>query len=198
MLGEIESKSLELTGRKSNSSLNTIFTEILNGRNYTITTDNETLTIQLEDNENCSWLYNINSGLIYDLINYDNFTYKGAISQAGNTTCPFLFVEVMVGSITEQLRYKGNISSNYSFILSEKDKKILAEVTASLSLSSAAILLEYSIPLLIVGTISTPILIPFLIGISLIVIGYELNKYAVGDKEALGSTAYSFVQGLYL
>ena len=143
-------------------------------------------------------LYNINSGLIYDLINYDNFTYKGAISQAGNTTCPFLFVEVMVGSITEQLRYKGNISSNYSFILSEKDKKILAEVTASLSLSSAAILLEYSIPLLIVGTISTPILIPFLIGISLIVIGYELNKYAVGDKEALGSTAYSFVQGLYL
>ena len=124
MLGEIESKSLELTGRKSNSSLNTIFTEILNGRNYTITTDNETLTIQLEDNENCSWLYNINSGLIYDLINYDNFTYKGAISQAGNTTCPFLFVEVMVGSITEQLRYKGNISSNYSFILSEKDKKI--------------------------------------------------------------------------
>ena len=71
-------------------------------------------------------------------------------------------------------------------------------MTASLSLSSAAILLEYSIPLLIVGTISTPILIPFLIGISLIVIGYELNKYAVGDKEALGSTAYSFVQGLYL
>ena len=54
LLGEIESKSLELTGRKSNSSLNTIFTEILNGRNYTITTDNETLTIQLEDNENCS------------------------------------------------------------------------------------------------------------------------------------------------
>lgn len=74
LLGEIESKALGLTGRESKSSLNTILTEILNGRNYTIILNNETLTIKLEENENCTWLYDINSGLIYDLSNYNNFT----------------------------------------------------------------------------------------------------------------------------
>lgn len=61
LLGEIESKALGLTGRESKSSLNTILTEILNGRNYTIILNNETLTIKLEENENCTWLYDINS-----------------------------------------------------------------------------------------------------------------------------------------
>ena len=199
LLGEIEAKALGFSERESNSSLNTIFSEILNGRNYTLTVNDGILTIQLLDNENCSWQYNMDNGLVYDWTDYDNFSYKGAVSTNINTNCPYLFLDKVVGKIYKQVRYKGNISSDYSFRLSEHDKKVIAEVMASFALSCSALILKNYLPFLIMGITASSVILPLAVGVGLIAVAYGLNCYATKDyKKAIGDTLYSFVQSLYL
>ncbi len=183
LLGEIESKALGLTGRESKSSLNTILTEILNGRNYTIILNNETLTIKLEENENCTWLYDINSGLIYDLSNYNNFTYKGAISTNITTNCPFLFSEILYNNFDKEL--------NIEF--SDRDKKEIAKIgaAASLTLASATIpSIISTLPIIFAGVATAPVWMPLIVGTSLVLLGYALYLYANDGnyQNAIGDT----------
>lgn len=70
LFGEIESQALNLTGRESNSSVHFIFSEILNGANFTLNFTDGILTIQITGNENYTFIFDINTGLVYDLTNY--------------------------------------------------------------------------------------------------------------------------------
>lgn len=200
LLGDIESRSLGLSGRLSNSSLDVIFSEILNGGNFTLLYENGTIVVQLMDNDNCSFVFDIDSGLVYDLSYYDNFTYKGAISTETTELCPYIFLYSMVGGLYDALRYKGELPNfEFEFELSDKDLKILAEVGAALALSCSAILLKYSLPLLLLGIVSAPVLLPFAVGAVLVLVAFGLNLYVSENmNEAAGSTLYGLVQSTYL
>ncbi|MBQ2636149.1 MAG: hypothetical protein IJG09_05555 [Methanobrevibacter sp.] len=202
LLGDIESRSLGLSGRLSNSSLNVIFSEILNGGNFTLLYENGTIIVQLTDNDNCSFVFDIDSGLVYDLSYYDNFTYKGAISTETTELCPYIFLYSMVGGLYDALRYKGELPNNdFDFELSDAYLRGLAEVGASLALSSSAIILKSTIPLLplaFTGFGTVPIAVTIAVGVVLIGVGYELNYYAKNgdDDEARKSTVESFLTSL--
>ncbi|WP_407391350.1 hypothetical protein [Methanobrevibacter sp.] len=200
LFGDIESKALGFSDRLSNSSLDVIFSEILNGGNFTVLYENGTLIIQLSGNGNCSFVFDMDSGLVYDWSYYDNFSYKGAISTQCNSNCPFLFLSTAVWKLHQQVRYNVNLPDNdFQYELSDKDKRLFTEAGAALALSSSTVLLEYSIPLLVVGAVSAPVVAPFLLGVALIVVAYELNCYASnGNNDAFGNTIYGFVQGTFL
>ena len=116
-----------MSGRLSNSSLNVIFSEILNGGNFTLLYENGTIIVQLTDNDNCSFVFDIDSGLVYDLSDYDNFTYKGAISTETTELCPYIFLYSMVDGLYDALRYKGELPNNdFEFELSDGSKRMFA------------------------------------------------------------------------
>ena len=152
--------------------------------------------------DNCSFVFDIDSGLVYDLSYYDNFTYKGAISTETTELCPYIFLYSMVGGLYDALRYKGELPNNdFDFELSDAYLRGLAEVGASLALSSSAIILKSTIPLLplaFTGFGTVPIAVTIAVGVVLIGVGYELNYYAKNgdDDEARKSTVESFLTSL--
>lgn len=177
LLGDIEARALGLSGRLSNSSLYVIFSEILNGGNFTLLYENGTIVVQLTDNDNCSFVFNIDSGLVYDLSYYDNFTYKGAISTETNECCPYIFLYSLVGGLYQELRYNGNLSnSNSEFIIPENIRRSLAGTLASFATASAVILASAAI--LSIGAVPfIAVAVPIIIAAGLIYAAYELNKY---------------------
>ncbi len=182
LLGDIEARALGLSGRLSNSSLYMIFSEILNGGNFTLLYENGTIIVQLTDNDNCSFVFDIDSGLVYDLSYYDNFTYKGAISTETNECCPYIFLYSLVGGLYQELRYNGNLSnSNSEFIIPENIRRSLAGTLASFATASAVILASAAI--LSIGAIPfIAVAVPIIIAAGLIYAAYELNKYQYNNN----------------
>ena len=135
LFGEIESQALNFTGRSSNSSVSIIFSEILSGANFTLNYTNGILKIQLVGNENYTFIFDLNTGLVYDLTKYENFTYKGVISCESNGNCPFLFIDTLVLGIYDLMRYKGDLTYHgQEFKVSNETKHIITSVLTSLAL----------------------------------------------------------------
>ena len=202
LFGEIESQALNLSGRESNSSVSFIFSEILNGANFTLNFTDGILTIQLAGNENYTFIFDLNTGLVYDLTKYGNFTYKGAISNVVPNLCPYLFIDTITYNV--QNYSLNNISNNYSSYLelSDTNKKILLEAGGSFSISGAAVAAPYalnSIVLIVVGgAITSTAALPIALCVSLIIIGYVLYYYADDNDplRALGDVMYGFLQSM--
>ena len=203
LFGEIESQALNFTGRSSNTSVSIIFSEILNGANFTLNYTNGILTIQLVGNENYTFIFDLNTGLVYDLTNYENFTYKGAISCESNGNCPYLFAYTLVGNLYDAMRYKGDLTYHGPEVkLSDNDKKILAEMGGAFSIAGAAIAVPYaisSVELIMAGAIITSsVALPILLCVSLVVVGFALYYYAdeYELKRTIGDVSSSFIQDM--
>lgn len=121
--------------------------------------------------------------LIYDLSNYNNFTYKGAISTNITTNCPFLFSEILYNNFDKEL--------NIEF--SDRDKKEIAKIgaAASLTLASATIpSIISTLPIIFAGVATAPVWMPLIVGTSLVLLGYALYLYANDGnyQNAIGDT----------
>ncbi len=201
LFGEIESQALNFTGRSSNSSVSIIFSEILNGANFTLNYTNGILTIQLVGNENYTFIFDLNSGLVYDLTNYENFTYKGAISCESNGNCPYLFAYTLVGNLYDAMRYKGDLTYHgQEFKFSNETKHIITNVLTSLALESAIIIIGNTLPylgLLALGA-SAPVLLPLLVAGALITGAYVLNYYdnECNNDKAMEETIIGIISSL--
>ena len=201
LFGEIESQALNLSGRESNSSVSIIFSEILNGADFTLNYTNGILTIQLTGNENYTFIFDVNTGLVYDLTNYENFTYKGAISCDSNGNCPYLFAYIVVGNFYEAIRYKGDLTYHgQEYRFSNETKHIITSVLTSLALGSAMIIIGDTLPyigLLALG-VSAPVLLPLLVAGGLIAGAYVLNYYDNGcnSDRAMEETIIGLISAL--
>uniref|UniRef100_UPI00388EC141 hypothetical protein n=1 Tax=Methanobrevibacter sp. TaxID=66852 RepID=UPI00388EC141 len=155
LFGEIESQALNLSGRESNSSVSFIFSEILNGTDFTLNFTDGILTIQLAGNENYTFIFDLTTGLVYDLTKYGNFTYKGAISCEPNGNCPFIFMYTVVENFHEAIRYKGDLTYHGpEHKIPDNVKGNITEALATLSASSAAVIISTILPCISVATLS--------------------------------------------
>ena len=185
LFGEIESQALNLSGRESNSSVSIIFSEILNGADFTLNYTNGILTIQLTGNENYTFIFDVNTGLVYDLTKYENFTYKGAISCDSNGNCPYLFAYLVVGSYYEAIRYKGDLTYHGpEHRIPEPLKRSLAGSIASFATATSVLLVTNSIMFWGLVPFIPGIALPLLAAGILIVAAYKLNEYQYqGDSD---------------
>ena len=199
LFGEIESQALNLSGRESNSSVNFIFSEILNGANFTLNFTDGILTMQITGNENYTFIFDINTGLVYDLTKYENFTYKGAISCESNGNCPYLFIDTLVGNLYDTMRYKGDLTYHgQEYEIPEPIKRSLAGGLASLATATSVALVSNVIMFWGVVPFIPGIGIPLLVAGLLIVTAYELNKYSYeGDaNKAKEETVIGIISSL--
>ncbi len=198
LLSEIESQMLELSGIDSISSTDHLFTEIINGQNYTINITNNTLTIKLTDDNTTLWLLDLENATVYSLFINNNFTYKGATSQNSEYCCPNDFLTQIVGELTVQVHYDLPKQSyiNNSNTAPPEILKALAYGGASLTAGMAAVLLK-SLPYAIeLG--GSPALGVVLCIAACLIVSVGLNAYSNGGdyREALGSTLLDFALGL--
>ena len=197
LFGEIESQALNFTGRSSNSSVSIIFSEILNGANFTLNYTNGILTIQLVGNENYTFIFDLNTGLVYDLTKYENFTYKGAISCESNGNCPYLFAYTLVGNLYDAIRYKGNLTyQGPEHKIPDNVKRNISEVLAILSATSAAVIISTILPCISVATLSF-FIVPITVAWLLIGAAVVLNACAGNDfGNSVGNSLYDLTMGL--
>lgn len=198
LLSEIESQMLNLTGIDSISSTDHLFTEIINGQNYTINITNNTLTIKLTDDNTTLWLFDLENATVYSLFINNNFTYKGAISQNSEYCCPNDFLTQIVGELTVQVHYDLPKQSyiNNSNTVPPEILKALAHGGASLTAGMAAVLLK-SLPYAIACGIWPAVGVGIGIAVCLYV-SYQLNLYYNdgNHQDAIYSTFESFLLGL--
>ena len=179
LFGEVESQVLNLSGRESNSSVSFIFSEILNGANFTLNFTDGILTIRLAGNENYTFIFDLNTGLVYDLTKYGNFTYKGAISYESNGNCPFIFAYIVVENFHEAVRYKGDLTYHgEEHKIPEYVKRNITAVLASLATATSVLFVSNVIMFWGAVPFIPGIGIPLLVAGLLIFSAYELNKYA--------------------
>ena len=198
LLSEIESQMLSLTGIESISSMDYLFTEIINGQNYTVNITNNTLTIKLANDNTTLWLLDMENGTVYSLFINNNFTYKGATSQNNEYCCPNNFLTQIVGELTVQVHYnlpKQNYANNSNTIPPEILKG-LAFVGASATAGMAAVLLK-SLPYVIELGLWPALGVGIVIA-GCLFISFCLNWYYNGGdyRDALGSTLQGFALGL--
>ena len=175
-----------------------LFTEIINGQNYTVNITNNTLTIKLANDNTTLWLLDMENGTVYSLFINNNFTYKGATSQNNEYCCPNNFLTQIVGELTEKIHYnlpKENYINN-SNTIPPYILKGLAFVGASATAGMAAVLLK-SLPYVIELGLWPALGVGIVIA-GCLFISFCLNWYYNGGdyRDALGSTLQGFALGL--
>ncbi|WP_298523074.1 Ig-like domain repeat protein [uncultured Methanobrevibacter sp.] len=198
LLSEIESQVLYLTGIESISSMDYLFTEIINGQNYTVNITNNTLTIKLANDNTTLWLLDMENGTVYSLFINNNFTYKGATSQNSEYCCPNDFLTSITNALSGTL-YKNNSDTTNpkSYAnngLSDTDKKILLQIGASAAATLSAAFIMISLPY--IGIIPFFPVLGIFIGAGCLLFGVSLllNYYENGENggKALVSTSFDF------
>lgn len=167
-----------LSERNSTSAINLIFSAILDGVNFTLTVTDNILTVQLGDNVNGSFVFDIETGLVYDLSFYENFTYEGAISCQSNGNCPYLFAYTVVNNFHQKIKYKGDMTPRKGYVLPEYARKGLADGLASFAAASAVIFISNAVMFLGVTPFIPGVGIPIAVAGALILAAYGLNWYS--------------------
>ncbi|MBF4469087.1 MAG: hypothetical protein ISP01_06750 [Methanobrevibacter arboriphilus] len=108
---EIESYVLSLAGIGTNSSLSNIIGAIDN-LNFTMVRDGELMIISTEDGSNSSMIINTTSGLVKNLVEDDDFVYKGVISDA----IAYCFHDTLSDLLINGLTNAWNIFSSLPYI----------------------------------------------------------------------------------
>ena len=189
-LGEFESYSLECAGIPSISPLDYVFSNIFN-KNFTVSTNEGYVIIQIDDNPEYQIRVNSSNGLVYDLSIFNDFLYKGAISCNPNNYC---FHDFLTDNFINNVSKKIDTDS---IELSKRDIEFLEDALADLALSSAVAL----IPAIIVSAGMVSFLLPPLaLAVGLVVVAYFIKTtLREGDlKAGFGDTLTSFVHSMVL
>lgn len=80
LLSQIENNALKLAGIDGTSSVYELFSRILNLENFTVDFKDNYLTITLNNTNEYKIIFDLDTGLVYDLYQKDDFVYKGATS----------------------------------------------------------------------------------------------------------------------
>lgn len=176
-LSEFESYSLNCAGITSTSSVDYIFSNILELKNFTVSSFENYTIIQIDGNSNYQLRLNSSNGLMYDLSIFNNFLYKGAIS---NFTDNYCFHDFLTNTLINNLTKYSNVNNN-EIIISDELIQFLEDSSGDLALASAAVMIPYILPCIGVLPFLT-LLTPLGIVTGLIILGVALKIHANGGN----------------
>ena len=188
LLSQIENNALKLTGIDGTSSVYELFSRILNLENFTVDFKDNYLTITLNNTNEYKIIFNLDTGLVYDLYQKDDFVYKGATS---SQDC-YCYHDGLTDTIEKSIQINLNETAGYNFDrglpeLSEEDlntlKKYAVDLASEFCIGASAVGIATFISLVGEGLVLTSFLFPplALAGVSLI-IAVILKSYVDDGK----------------
>ena len=185
-LGEFESYSLNCADIESTSSLDSVFSNILNN-NFSISTQGKYTIFQSNNDSEHQLKFNLDNGLMYDLTINDSFVYKGAISCYPDNYCFHDY-------LTNKLIYNIQNKDSEAIKLSDRDIEFLEDALGDLSLASAAVMIPCIVAYVALLPFSVTITLS-IVAIALIVGGVALKTRANGGNfnKGVGDSITSFV-----
>lgn len=150
LLSEFECMALRMAGINCTSSIYTIFSEIINLKNYTLNYNDNNLVISLPDDSNKIFKFNLENFTVFDLSYLDKFLCKGAISVNPQNYC-------FHDTLTDKILYNHNHKSN-SYTIPEEYSSLILNITSNLALAGSASGYLTAISLIGVG-VTAPLLL---------------------------------------
>ena len=187
LLSEFESYSLKCAGIPSTSAIDFIFSKIFEQKNFTVTSFENYTIIQIDGKLNYQLRLNSSNGLVYDLSIFDNFLYKGAIS---NFTDNYCFHDVLTNTLIKNLtKYNNRNISKENINLSDQDMKLINDALSEFPLAIASVMIPTILTTMIFLP-SAPVLIPICIVAALIIVGVSIKYYGNGGniEKAIGDS----------
>ena len=191
LLSEFETIALNFAGIPSTSAVNFIFDSIINQKNFTVTSSENYIIIQINGNSEYQLKLNLNNGEMYDLSILNNFLYKGAIS---NLTDNYCFHDVITNNIINNItKFNNRNNSAENFTLSDRDMELINDLLSGFPLAIASVM----IPNMLASTLFLPST-PVLIGIvaTLIIVSIAI-KYQ-GNGNNINKAIYDSITELLL
>lgn len=183
-LSEIENSALNLAGINGTSSVNAIFSKILNLENFTVEVEDNYLIISLNNSKEYKVIFDLDTGLVYDLYQVNGFIYKGAVSTNNSYCYHDYLTDNIRNNLQNQLNERnGNISYGLGE-LSEEELDILKNYTiefiGELGLSISEIGVENIIFLISIGALATPIFfkLPVILAIGGLCVCFIAKSYS--------------------
>ena len=157
LLSEFECMALQMAGINCTSSIYTIFSEIINLKNYTLNYNDNNLVISLPEDSNKIFKFNLENFTVFDLSYLDKFLCKGAISVNPQNYC-------LHDTLTDKILYNHNHKSN-SYTIPEEYSSLILNITSNLALAGSAS--GYLTAALLIGagvTAATLLALPLTVG----------------------------------
>lgn len=188
LLSQIENNALKLAGIDGTSSVYELFSRILNLENFTVDFKDNYLTITLNNTNEYKIIFDLDTGLVYDLYQKDDFVYKGATS---SYDC-YCYHDGLTDTIENSIQINLHETAGYNFDqglpqLSEEDlntlKKYAVDLASEFCIGASAVGIATFISLVGEGLVLTSFLFPplALAGVSLI-IAVILKSYVDDGK----------------
>lgn len=166
LLSEFECMALRMAGINCTSSIYTIFSEIINLKNYTINFNDNKLYISLPNTSNKIFIFNLDNYTVFDLSYLDNFLCKGAISVNPQNYC---FHDILTDNILYNYNHKSN---NYT--LSDEYKQLFN--ISDITLLGSAAGYSTALSLILIGVTAAPLLaLPLTVGTVLFLTSVSLK-----------------------
>ena len=187
LLSEFECMALRMAGINCTSSIYTIFSEIINLKNYTINFNDNKLYISLPNTSNKIFIFNLDNYTVFDLSYLDNFLCKGAISVNPQNYC---FHDILTDNILYNYNHKSN---NYT--LSDEYKQLFN--ISDITLLGSAAGYSTALSLILIGVTAAPLLaLPLTVGTVLFLTSVSLK--ANENHGDLGKAFGDSITGLLL
>ena len=166
LLSEFECMALRMAGINCTSSIYTIFSEIINLKNYTLNYNDNKLYISLPNTSNKIFIFNLDNYTVFDLSYLDNFLCKGAISVNPQNYC---FHDILTDNILYNYNHKSN---NYT--LSDEYKQLFN--ISDITLLGSAAGYSTALSLILIGVTAAPLLaLPLTVGTVLFLTSVSLK-----------------------